>query len=84
MKFALALKVATDKVGFTQDRKFLVRGERGGHAATCEGQGSTCSSTANWSSVRSEMLSCFHPVLRNMWIARERAGVRLSPKIWLA
>jgi hypothetical protein len=34
------------------------------------------------------MLSCLQPVLRKMWIARERDGVRacfgLSLKIWLA
>lgn len=47
-------------------------------------QGSTCSSTSICSSVRSAIRLCFQPVVRKMWIARGRAGVRLPLMISLA
>lgn len=62
---------------------------RRAHAATrstCArgAQGSTDSNTAIWSAVRSLMLSCRHAVIRKMWMANARDGVREPLAISLA
>lgn len=52
------------------------RGEDDGVGHAALPHGSTVSSTSICASDRSAMIACRQPVLRRMWIARERDGCR--------